>query len=209
MAEFGLERLLERIAFDDDKEAFSILFKMYHARLVRFALFYVNSYNDAEDVVSEVMIKLLRRRKELVQIRNFSSYLFTAVKNQALNHRKRYESRVTVSITDIPQDSFTDGYEEPMERVLANELRAMIISTVEKLPSKRRMVYLMVKDEGLSIREVSELLEIAEKTVKKHLELALKDLRKAIEAFYAEKKSIGCPIKLPLDLSSSFLTWQN
>jgi RNA polymerase sigma-70 factor (ECF subfamily) len=79
---------------------------------------------------------------------------------------------------------------QPYEAILADELRHVIIATVEKLPPKRRMVYKMVKDDGLKIKEVAELLDLAEKTVKKHLELAIRSLKETVEIYYAEKQSV-------------------
>ena len=63
------------------------------------------------------------------------------------------------------------------------ELREKIASCVDNLPQKRKLVYKMTKDDGLKIREVAKLLDITEKTVKKHLELAVRDLRTEIERY--------------------------
>jgi len=175
--------LFERIA-KDDKKAFEIFFKMYHLRMIRFGLLFVNKYADAEDVVSEVLINLLNKRDKLSGIHNFNSYLFRAVKNQSLNFLKKASTRATLDFDDIPEDMLTDNYVDPFEKVLSKELRETVTNIVELLPPKRKMVYLMVKDEGLKINEVADLLEISEKTVKKHLELAMRNLREGVESFF-------------------------
>lgn len=189
-SENEIKNLIKQIAFQNDKAAFSRFFNLYHARLIRVALIFVYSYKDAEDVVSEVMIKLLKQRKKLLEIKNFNGYLFSAVKNQAINLNKKRVARPRLILENIPEDLLSDSYVQPLELMLGEELRDIIIDIVEKLPPQRRIVYKMIKDDGLKIKEVADLLNIAEKTVKKHLELALKDLRKTIEEYYSEKVSL-------------------
>lgn len=183
-----ITQLLTRIAQHNDKAAFSEFFNYYHPRLIRFALLFLNTYQDAEDVVSEVMIKLLKQKEKLTEIRNFEGYLYLAIKNQALNLLKKQQLRGGHSI-DISGDHLTHRSIQPYESILAEELRQVIFATVENLPPKRRMVYKMVKDDGLKIKEVAELLDLAEKTVKKHLELAIRSLKATVEIYYAEKQS--------------------
>ncbi|MCG8310249.1 MAG: RNA polymerase sigma-70 factor [Cytophagales bacterium] len=183
-----IKQLLVGIA-NDNKRAFEKFFKVYHPRMIRFALLFVNRYADAEDVVSEVLIKLLKQRDKLPEINNFSGYLFTAVRNQSLHILKKYAQKPPVDLDDIPEDFLTDNYVEPFEKVLSKELREIVTDFVERLPPKRKMVYLLTKDEGLRIKQVAELLDITEKTVKKHLELAMRDLRNEVESYYSDNKT--------------------
>ena len=201
-----LTGLLQKIAYQDDKAAFSQFFKLYHARLIRFALMYVYSYKDAEDVVSDVMIKLLKQRHKLPEIKNMAAYLFTSVKHQAINYSKRNASKPHVLLDDIPKDFLTDNFIQPLELLMEKELREVIGNVVESLPPQRKLVYKMIKDDGLKIKEVAELLEIAEKTVKKHLELALRNLKEGIEIYYAEKRSTTPVIKMPRDATLLLIT---
>ncbi|MFW5759713.1 MAG: RNA polymerase sigma factor [Cyclobacteriaceae bacterium] len=182
------QQLLISIAKNNEKAAFATFYNYYHARLIRFALLFLKSYQDAEDVVSEVMIKLLKQKDRLPEIKNFEGYLYLAIKNQALNLLKKHQIKTGISV-DIGEDHLTHQYVQPYDSILAEELRNLIFATVEKLPPKRRMVYKMVKDDGLKIKEVAELLEIAEKTVKKHLELAIRSLKEVVELYNSEKKS--------------------
>ena len=183
-----ISKLLIRIAHNNDKDAFASFFNYYHARLIRYALLFVKSCQDAEDVVSDVMIKLLKQKEKLPEIKNFEGYLYLAIKNQALNLLKKQQLR-SGSAIDIGDDYLTHHFVQPYDTILGDELRNIIFNTVEQLPPKRRMVYKMIKDDGLKIKEVAELLDLAEKTVKKHLELALRSMRATLEEYYAEKQN--------------------
>ena len=202
----NLKGLLTQIAKEDDKKAFSIFFRRYHAKLIRFALMFVSSHQDAEDVVSEVMIKLLRKRNTLFRMENFEGYLYAAIKNQAINFRTKHAKRQHDTSLDICKDALTSSYVGPAEKMIEGELRSVITATVEKLPPKRRMVYKLIKDEGLKYEEVATLLDIAEKTVKKHLELAIKDLRYTLDHYYDQNKHHKVSkLKLVKDLSASLI----
>jgi RNA polymerase sigma-70 factor (ECF subfamily) len=175
--------LLLRIAENDDKEAFTSFFNLFYSRLINFSLFFLPSRQDAEDVVSEVMIKLLRQRQSLPKIPHIESYLYSAVKNQSINQQKKNKIRRYDCLTELNTHSFSDHNVPPLDNILEDELRQLVFTTIDKLPAQRRMIYKMIKDDGLKTREVAVLLELSEKTIKKHLELAIRDLRKALQSY--------------------------
>ncbi|WP_215225079.1 RNA polymerase sigma-70 factor [Echinicola shivajiensis] len=179
--------LLYRISANADKRAFGELFKRYHSKLISFALCYLPNFEEAEDVVSDVFVKLLKKRDSLRDIENFEGYIYFSVKNQCLNQIKINQRKNQLfSIIDF-EDIKTGEYVQPLDELLIKELRNVITTIVERLPHKRRLVFKMVKDEGLKIGEVAKLLDIADKTVKKHLELAVKDLRIGITEYLSSK----------------------
>ncbi|WP_343851004.1 RNA polymerase sigma-70 factor [Algoriphagus jejuensis] len=175
--------LLHRVSVNSDKEAFSELFKRYHSKLVSFASCFLSEHEEAEDMVSEVFVRLLQKGEELQDIENFEGYLYYSVKNQCLNQLKKNKRKNRLFTQLDQQDLNTGEYTQPLQQLLTTELRQKIASCVDSLPQKRKLVYKMVKDDGLKIGEVAKLLDIAEKTVKKHLELAVRDLRTEIELY--------------------------
>lgn len=181
--------LLSRISDHADQAAFAELFKRYHAKLVSFATCFLPHFGEAEDMVSEVFIRLLKNRKELKNIGNFEGYLFYSVKNQCLNQLKKNKRKENLFSPLDFQDCKTGEYTQPLEQLLTSELRDKIAGCVDRLPHKRKLVYKMIKDDGLSIRETAALLEIADKTVKKHLELAVREIRVEIQEYLHSHKA--------------------
>lgn len=182
-----VRNLLSRIAESDDKAAFTCLFNLYYNRLVQFAMVFVASHSLAEDVVSEVLIRLLRKRKELNSIQNFPAYLFQSVKNEGLNQLKLQKKERLFMPLDDEDDVFFPDLTDPHEWMVEKELRGIVTTIVEKLPPKRRMVYKMIKDEGMKYKDVAELLEISERTVEVHLKIAIRELREAVTKHFQEK----------------------
>jgi RNA polymerase sigma-70 factor (family 1) len=181
-----LRQLFKRVADTDDKQAFAEFFHQYHSRLVQYALLFTNSYQQAEDIVSEVLVRLLKKKSELGGIDSIEGYLFLSIKNESLNHIKKMK-RFQV-IKDNEFDYLSSDYTDPFQKLIENELRQLITDTVEKLPPKRKMAYKMVKDEGMSYKHVGELLDISERTVEVHIKLAIKELREVVTIYLKDRK---------------------
>ncbi|MBD8488494.1 RNA polymerase sigma-70 factor [Echinicola sp. CAU 1574] len=181
-----LNHILKKIVEKNDEKAFSVFFDHYHTRLLNLALLFLPNYQQAEELVSEVILKLLQKREGLLQIQNFEGYLFKMVKNRALNSIKASSrEKGKISIDDI-QDYLIPDVSDPEKKMINGDLKRELNRVIANLPPKRRLVFKMVKDENLSYKEVAEILEISERTVEVHLKLAITDLRGTLQQFYDE-----------------------
>lgn len=176
--------LLFQISDRTDKKAFGELYKRYHEKLVSFALYYLPIQEEAEDVVSDMFVNLLKKHVLLKDIDNFDGYVYFSVKNLCLNRIKK-NKHIANFFTISPEMDHMGASERshPLNQLLNNELREFYNELIERLPSKRKLVFKMIKEDSLRIAEVAKLLEVTEKTVKKHLELAIKDLRLGIQGY--------------------------
>lgn len=195
-----VKELLHRIAEYDDKEAFNTFFSLYYTKLIRFALLFVPSKQQAEDIVSEVLIRLLKRRTTLPTIENFEGYLFLSVKNQALSFIKHTSSRMSFHAVDPEGVLLQSEQVNPERLLLDDELRNLIHQTVENLPPRRKMIYKLIKDDGLKYKEVAALLDITPKTVENHLDIAIKEIRKSVSLYLNGKKAKTVLEKIPQNL---------
>jgi RNA polymerase sigma-70 factor (family 1) len=184
-----LRELLKKIVEKNDERAFSAFFDHYHTRLIKLALLFLPRFDQAEEVVSEVFLKLLRKREDLLSIQHFEGYLFKMIKHEALNHLKKNKNKFSGNILiDDVQDYLSPDHNNPEKNMINNDLGRLLHQVIEQLPPKRSLVFKMVKDENMSYKEVGEILEISERTVEVHLKLAIKDLRKALSYYYDENK---------------------
>lgn len=179
---YDMRQIFYRIAKENDRESFNVFFRHYHSRLIRFAILFVPNFDAAEDIVSNALVKILKNREKAFLMDQFEGYLFTCVKNEALNYLKR-EKRVHFFRIEEDDDFVSGEYVSPLEKLIDNELREHITKAIESLSPKRRMVYKLIKDEGLKYKQVAELMDISERTVEVHLKLALKDVRHAIAQY--------------------------
>ncbi len=156
-------------------EAFDILFMKYSRKLYHFSLGYFKSGADAEDMIQEVFVQLWENRDKLDPQYSFNSYIFTITKNKILNViRKRvYENKYldTVSAKQILPNFTTD------DQMDFKELLEISEEAIDTLPPKRKQIFKMSRNEGMTYEEIAAELGISKKTVENQMGATLKTLR--------------------------------
>lgn len=155
------------------RHAFNTLYKKFYPGLVSFATRYVD-FEHAEEIVQDTMISLWEHRDSLNLSMNISSFLFTVVKNRALNEIKHQtiKSKVHQEIIDKHEANFMniDFYGE-------TELRKLYNDALTKLPDTYRIVFVMSREKGMTYEEIAQELNISPKTVGYRISQSLKILR--------------------------------
>lgn len=167
------ESLLVKNVSKGNMIAFGSLYKIYSLRLYRFALGYLKSKEEAEELVQEVFTKIWEKRKELKTDCSFKAFLFTIAFNII---RKHFRTRTR--LTDYLQhnnNARTDNY--TVEITAYNSLKQYIDQLVDQLPPRRREIFAKSRFDGLSITEIAAELNISHKTVENQLTEALRFLR--------------------------------
>lgn len=171
----------------NDGKAFEDFFNLLYPRFYRYAFLYVKSDVLCEELVSDVFLKLWNVRHKLNRIKQLEFYLFRAVKNQALTYLKRRGNQ-PVTITDFSQSDLVD-YKQPESLLIASELAEKIEQGISSLPDRCEIIFRMVREDGLSYKQVALLLDISTKTIENQMNIALKRLRKEIEGYYSGEKT--------------------
>jgi len=170
-----IKYLQNRIACDDDQYAYKALFTELYAYLYQFAFSYVKSKPLAEEILSDIFIKIWERRKDLDKIDNLKVYLYVATRNTALNYsakqKRNNESAIDESIGEIKS-----LYLDPEQLMITAEMMIRIQSAINALPPKCKLVFKLVKEDGLKYREVAEIMNISLKTVENQLAIALRKI---------------------------------
>jgi RNA polymerase sigma-70 factor (ECF subfamily) len=176
----SLECLKEKIASGDQK-AFRELFMAYCARLTQFAFSIVKSRDAAREIVDEVFIKLWRNKVTIGNIRNLKVYLYTATKNTALNYLSvNARNNITQSF-DLLSVQLIDE-QSPERKLINSEILNKINAAIENLPPRCKMVFKLVREDGLSYKEVGEILNISPKTVDAQMVIAVKQVSEKVKS---------------------------
>jgi RNA polymerase sigma-70 factor (ECF subfamily) len=157
-----------------DQQALEELFEKYYYQLCDFAFQYVRSVNLTEEVVSDIFLKIWKKREDLTISGNFKGYLFTAVRNQSLNYIKK-EQRPLDSLDDRPRPPASTDY-QPDEKLLFKELTNRIETLINSLPPRRRRIFKLSRLEGFTYREIADMLSISIHTVQNQMVQAVKQL---------------------------------
>ena len=158
-----------------DVDSFDTLFLNYSNKLFWFVYGYLKSKEEAEEIVQDVFLKVWDQRHGLDEKRSFSSYLFTIAKNQVFNVlRKKVSEKKYLTF----QLNTAEAAHNPVEKELRfREIEKISNEAIEKLPPRRKMVFLLSRDKGMSYQEIANHLGVSIKTVENHMSLALKFLK--------------------------------
>ncbi|TMI86821.1 MAG: RNA polymerase sigma-70 factor [Bacteroidetes bacterium] len=173
-------RLLQQaIACFDDAQAYKQLFLLFYPSLVPFAVSIIRSRELAEEIVSDVFVKIWEKRHQLDKVENLPFYLFTAVKNKCITRLNDAKNRAEVDITEINFE-FKSIYHDPEQKMISAEMINQIQAVIQELPPRCKLIFKLVKEEGLKYKEVAELLQLSVKTVENQMSLAFKKIGTAI-----------------------------
>ncbi|MBK8494317.1 MAG: RNA polymerase sigma-70 factor [Chitinophagaceae bacterium] len=168
--------LLDEIALTNCEKAYKALFMQMHESLTDFARSILKSEEDAEEVVSDFFIVIWQRRASLRSIENPRLYFFVSIKNAALNKLKSNKSLQLPHGGDW-QTSLKSVFFNPEELLLSAEIVEKVMKAVNELPPRCKIIFKLIKEEGLKYSEVARLLEISVKTVEAQMAIALRRIK--------------------------------
>jgi RNA polymerase sigma-70 factor (ECF subfamily) len=174
-----LTDIVNAIAINDSYIAYKKLFGLLFPSIKRFSYSLLKSPEQAEEVASDVMITLWRKRKTIASISNIRVYAFVIAKNLSLNILKKNSGGRIVSLDDVSINLRINN-STPEWILINDELRKSLDDAINGLPAQCKIIFRLVKEDGLSYKEVSEILDISTKTVDSQLVIANKRLSVAI-----------------------------
>ncbi|MDO5321678.1 MAG: sigma-70 family RNA polymerase sigma factor [Bacteroidia bacterium] len=147
------------------------LFRQYYRPLCLYAFRFIKDTVAVEDVVQEAFVKCLEKRNSPDWPKSPKQYLFRIVHNSCVDFVKANSPLIRTDVAGIseyfPDENIVDK----------SVLMSQLWSAIDKMPEKRRQVFLMSKRDSLSYARIGELLGISENTVHNHLTKAMKSLK--------------------------------
>jgi len=177
-----LFHLWTKVCSEDDIKAFEVLYYFLFNRLIKFCVYYVDRREIAEEIVSDVFVRCWEKRKTEIVILNLETYLFTAVRNQSLKHLKRNANIHLVEIEPATEFRFVD-MTDPEKELDNKELHYTLDQAIEKLPPQARIIFRLIKENGMKYKEVADILEISPRTVQTQLFRAIAKLRVTLQSY--------------------------
>ncbi len=153
--------------------AYNTLFRKYSGRLYNFGKGYLKSDEEAKELVQEVFTIIWEKRSDLKEELSFRSYLFMISFNII---RKHFRTRKYLS--EYLRTGLTEDIDmHTSQKITYDSLFQYLNELVEKLPLRRKEIFIKSRFEGYSVREISEELKLSHKTVENQLTDALKFIR--------------------------------
>ncbi|WP_025764907.1 sigma-70 family RNA polymerase sigma factor [Dyadobacter tibetensis] len=165
----------------NQEEALSGLMDRYYVALCNFGNIYLQEMSLTEELVADLFYTIWCKRAELEIHTSLKSYLYVSVKNKALQCKRRADSLPYICLEEAEEQS--NEMPNALEQIILKELNQDIIDLVHTLPEKRRVIFELNRFESFTYKEISELLQISEKTVLNQMSLAIKYLRNYSNSF--------------------------
>ncbi|MFA5326477.1 MAG: RNA polymerase sigma-70 factor [Prolixibacteraceae bacterium] len=172
------EDLLLRIK-KGDEVAFELVFYKYKGKLYDFIRRSLPANEDAESMVQEIFVKLWSNREQLNPAKSLNAFLYTIARNEIFGHlrkllvRRKYFEELSFSLKESSET--TDW------QIEYNELKSIVDQLISSMPEKRREIYILSRNEGLSYKEISAQLGISENTVDTQIRKALAFLKENLK----------------------------
>lgn len=154
-----------------DEAAYRLLFYQFYKNLVQYGYAITRDKGNAEDIVSDLFLKIWTMEHRLLHIQSLPFYLYRAVRNNAISLQKG-NARLTYGEIDTEETET----QTPEKILISKENVDHIQHAVDSLPSRCRQVFTLIRDNGLSYQETADILEISIHTVNRHMQEALHKL---------------------------------
>ena len=152
-------------------EAYAALYDRLGRSLLRVAGVMLRSTADAEDVVQDVFVELVRHRDRMAQVRDLDAYVFAMLRN-AVGRRIERQRREQQHLRQlIPSDTGKQDIDFP------DDLEA----AMESLPPEQREIVSLKIDGGLTFAQVAEILGVNANTAASRYRYAIEKLRQSLE----------------------------
>jgi RNA polymerase sigma-70 factor (ECF subfamily) len=177
-----------------DPEAIAGLVELYSDNIYRTAIKMLGNEQDAEDVLQETILKVLRSIDSFEERSSLSTWIYRITMNEALMLLRKRKN-ISFSVDSERDDEISP--EEPKEIVdwcclpenelLDDESRGYLDEAVKRLSPALRAVFVLRDIDGLSVRETAETLDISESAVKTRLLRARLQLREDLSNYFGKR----------------------
>jgi RNA polymerase sigma-70 factor (ECF subfamily) len=176
--------LIEKIK-SGNTSAFKRIFEKYQQKVFFIAFRLTGNKDDAKDIVQDVFVRLFKFINKFDTDRNFYTWLYKLTVNASYDYLKKNRKYKEESIdgnAKINSEILIESIDDE-KRI---DLKSKLYELLEHLATQQRAAYIMREIDDLSYSEIAEILKCEESTVRAHVHLARKLLRKLIKENYPE-----------------------
>jgi len=169
-------RELQRLVASGDEAAFTQLYLHYGKKLIQFAVSLIRSREIAEELVEDVFVKLWTNRERIREIDNLTVYLYVSVKNKALNALSSKAHELISAPFDYLDTVIDEFAPDPYNLMITVEMMTRMREAIESLPPRCKLIFKLVREDGLKYKEVAEILNISVNTIDVQMAIAVKKI---------------------------------
>jgi RNA polymerase sigma-70 factor (ECF subfamily) len=161
------EKMLLMQVAAGDRKAFTELYSQYVEDVYSFIFLFTKSKEDSEEIMQDVFVKIWEKREKLLEVESFKSYLYKAAKNKLISEVRHLQIKHRV-LSEIKRNKAT-SYETANYEIDYRAYYQAVQKAIEKLPPKRKLIFRLSTENGLSHDEIASQLKISKSFVKNQL----------------------------------------
>jgi RNA polymerase sigma-70 factor (ECF subfamily) len=174
-----------------DIEAFNTLVSRWQQRIHRFAYRYFSSHDEATEITQKTFIKAYKKLDTLDDAAKFSPWIYRIANNLCKDEAKRAGRRRSAPMKALPNHLKTEDFAaNPDRQIVQEELGSILQLALDQLPTEQRIVVIMKEYEGLKFREIAEILDEPENTIKSRMYCGLTKLRTLFDQWNIELEAL-------------------
>lgn len=162
-----------------DHRSFEELYSRFSQPLYRYVYATLKNHDESKEIIQTIFVKIWDKRSELVGVESLQAYIYAIARNTLYNHLKsKYHQCVMLQgdpVEPVKQEPPCDT--NLIESDLFRELNVLL----EKLPERRREIFMLNRFYGMTYREIAEKLDISENTVDTQIRRTLSYLREELD----------------------------
>jgi RNA polymerase sigma-70 factor (ECF subfamily) len=181
------DRELLEAVLEGDNTAYRGLVEKYQGRVYSMVYGMIRNREDARDITQEAFVKAYRNLKGFRLEASFYTWLYRIAMNLAIDHTRKRKRREVAGFDESIASKDADGgidqihhEDSPSKALERKQLLARIMDCMQKLSDDQRQVILLREVEGLSYKEIADVMGIPEGTVMSRLFYARKKLQKML-----------------------------
>lgn len=183
-----------------DQNAQGKLVQLWYKRIYNFGYKFFLDHDMAMEISQKTFISMCRNLASLQDVARFKSWLYKIAVNYCREEVRKSKNSRSLSFDvvwnkeaeDSPQwESSVQRHDNPERQLQHTELSDILQQALVELNEEQREVVIMKEYEGLKFREIAEVLNISENTVKSRMYYGLDGLRKILEKKNINKDTIG------------------
>jgi RNA polymerase sigma-70 factor (ECF subfamily) len=177
------DMILVHASKSGDIAAFEELVRRYNSRLLRIAQRVTRNHEDAQDAVQDAFLNALHLPREF------------SILNLADSHHKRAKKELSMDCDFREEENclpleIPDGAANPEDRLLASEIREILVKTLQMVRPGLRMVFVLHDMEGFSLDQTAEALDLRQSAVKARSRRARLKLREGLRAYFRRERNV-------------------
>jgi RNA polymerase sigma-70 factor (ECF subfamily) len=182
--QYSSQQLLNGIR-QGDVAAFETLYRQYYVYLCLIAEHIVRNHCDAEEIVSDVFVKLWSIKEKTVIATSIKAYLIKAVHNTSINYieKLKSENKLTDSLSNSDFELLAWDSDYPLGQLYTNEIMEILDQGINTLPERCRQIFLLSRNEDMKYCDIASKIGISVNSVKTQMKIALSRLHDILQDY--------------------------